>query len=87
MAATWALSQISRNLAPIEVPLAYIESHQYQQRAQAASTLGELGDPAAYAALASLLEDRNPMVQIAAAGAILRLDRSSGQVAGNRADY
>ena len=65
----------------------YVGSNQFQLRAQAASTLGELGDPIAYAALAKLLQDPNPLVQVAAAGAILRLDRPSQQVGRNRANY
>ena len=87
MAATWALAQIASGLAPIEVPMEYAGSNQFQLRAQAASTLGELGDPIAYAALAKLLQDPNPLVQVAAAGAILRLDRPSQQVGRNRANY
>lgn len=87
MAATWAMAQISPSLAPIEVPMAYIRSDRYQLRAQAASTLGELGDPAVYRTLASLLEDPNPLVQVAAAGAILRVDRSLEKVVRNRPNY
>ena len=87
MAATWALAQITPGLAPVEVPMEYVRSDQPQLRAQAASTLGELGDPMAYPTLASLLQDPNPLVQVAAAGAILRLDRPSQQVDRNRANY
>ena len=87
MAATWALAQIAPGLAPIEVPMLYVGSNQFQLRAQAASTLGELGDPMAYSTLAKLLGDPNPLVQVAAAGGILRLDRPSTEVGGNRANY
>ena len=87
MAATWALAQIASGLAPIEVPMEYAKSSQFQLRAQAASTLGELGDPMAFSILAELLQDANPLVQVAAAGAILRLDRPSQQVDRNRANY
>ena len=87
MAATWALAQIAADLAPIEIPQKYAKSDQFQLRAQAASTLGELGDPMAYPTLAALLQDPNPLVQVAAAGAILRLDRASHQVGRNRANY
>ena len=87
MAATWAMAQISPSFAPIEVPMAYIGSDQYQLRAQAASTLGELGDATVYRTLASLLEDPNPLVQVAAAGAILRVDRTLGKVVRNRPNY
>ncbi len=67
--------------------MAYIESDRYQLRAQAASTLGELGDPTVYPTLASLLEDPNPLVQVAAAGAILRVDRTLDKVVRNRPNY
>ncbi len=87
MAATWAMAQISPSFAPIEVPMAYIGSDRYQLRAQAASTLGELGDATVYRTLGSLLEDPNPLVQVAAAGAILRVDRTLDKVVRNRPNY
>ena len=87
MAATWALAQIATGLAPIEVPMEYVKSDRFQLRAQAASTLGELGDPMAYPTLAMLLQDPNPLVQVAAAGAILRLDQPSQEVDRNRTNY
>ena len=87
MAATWAMAQINPSFAPIEVPMAYVGSDQYQLRAQAASTLGELGDATVYRTLASLLGDPNPLVQVAAAGAILRVDRTLDKVVRNRPNY
>ena len=65
----------------------YVKSDRFQLRAQAASTLGELGDPMAYPTLATLLQDPNPLVQVAAAGAILRLDQPSQEVDRNRTNY
>ncbi len=47
----------------------------FQLRAQAASTLGEMGDTAVIPKLGALLHDQTPLVQVAAAGAILRLDQ------------
>ena len=87
MAATWAMAQINPSFAPIEVPMAYVGSDQYQLRAQAASTLGELGDATVYRTLASLLGDPNQLVQVAAAGAILRVDRTLDKVVRNRPNY
>ena len=42
-------------------------------RAQAALTLGGFRDPARLPMLAILLSDEDPMVQVAAAGAILQI--------------
>lgn len=75
MAATWALAKIRSSKAQTAVPMEYLENKQFQLRAQAASTLGEMGDPAVLPKLGALLQDPNPLVQIAAAGAILRLDQ------------
>ncbi|MHC4589981.1 MAG: HEAT repeat domain-containing protein [Planctomycetota bacterium] len=48
-----------------------------QLRAQAALTLGEIGDPAALPQLATLLDDASPLVQVAAAGGILQIESVS----------
>lgn len=75
LAATWALAKIRSGLAEMAVPMEYLVNERFQLRAQAASTLGEMGDPAALPKLGALLQDPHPLVQIAAAGAILRLDQ------------
>ena len=75
IAATWALAKIRSDLAQTSVPMEYLENELFQLRAQAASTLGVMGDPAVLPKLGALLEDPHPLVQIAAAGAILRLDQ------------
>ncbi|MCH8822929.1 MAG: HEAT repeat domain-containing protein [Planctomycetes bacterium] len=75
MAATWALAKIRSGLAQTSVPMEYLENELFQLRAQAASTLGVMGDPAVLPKLGALLQDPHPLVQIAAAGAILRLDQ------------
>ncbi|MHC5007304.1 MAG: HEAT repeat domain-containing protein [Planctomycetota bacterium] len=77
MAATWALAHIDPDQAPMEVPLEYVADPLFQLRAQAAHTLGEIGDPAALPRLATLLDDENPLVQVAAAGGILRIETRS----------
>ena len=77
MAATWAMAKIDPAQAPIEVPLAYLASDRYQLRAQAAHTLAQIGDPTSLPRLAGLMDDQNPMVRVAAAGAILAMTRPS----------
>ena len=74
IAATWALAKIRSGLAQMSVPMEYLVNERFQLRAQAASTLGEMGDPAALPNLGALLQDSHPLVQIAAAGAILKFD-------------
>jgi HEAT repeat protein len=83
MAATWALAHIEPTEAPMEVPLEYVADPLLQLRSQAALTLGEIGDPAALPHLATLLDDENPLVQVAAAGGILRIE-SRSPTGGNR---
>ena len=77
MTAVWALAQIDPSQAPLEVPLEYVADPQFQLRAQAALTLGEIGDPAALPRLATLLDDNSPLVQVAAASGILRIEQRS----------
>jgi HEAT repeat protein len=74
MTAVWALAQIDPAQAALDVPLEYVGDPQYQLRTQAALTLGEIGDPAALPHLAELLDDPSPLVQVAAAGAILQIE-------------
>ena len=73
MAATWGLAHIDPALASIEVPLEYVSSDEYQLRFQAAMTLGEIGNPGSLATLSTMMSDENPLVQVAAATAILQI--------------
>ena len=73
MAATWALARINPARAPIDVPLSYIDSRQGQLRAQAALTLGEIVSQASVRPLGMLLKDPDPLVQVAAASALLKI--------------
>jgi HEAT repeat protein len=73
MAATQALTQIDPGRVMIEVPLTYVGSAYYQQRQQAALTLGKIGNPAALPVLQGLMADPNPLVQVAAAGGVVRI--------------
>lgn len=72
MAATIAVSRIDRTRTPYEVPRAYIRSTHAPLRAQAALTLGFTHHPDVLADLGQMLSDPAPIVQVAAAGAILR---------------
>ncbi len=73
MAATWALARIKPGRAPIDVPLSYADSQQAQLRAQAALTLGEIVSGASVRPLEVLLRDPDPLVQVAAASALLKI--------------
>ncbi len=48
-------------------------SGEYQVRFQAAMTLGEIGKPGSLAKLSTMMSDENPLVQLAAASAILQI--------------
>lgn len=73
MAATWALAHIDPARTTTEVPMEYVTSTQYQLRVQAALTLGEIGDSASLGVLTTMLADGNPLVQVAAASAVLQV--------------
>jgi len=73
MAATWALAGISPDLAEPAVPMEYVTSPMYPLRVQAALTLGKIGREASLPTLESMLGDENPLVQVAAATAILQI--------------
>lgn len=80
MAAALAVALIQPQRTLIEVPVSYTNSPRAEQRAQAAYTLGAMGggDKASMVALSHLsrlLNDPHPQVQVAAAGAILRLQK------------
>ncbi len=73
MAATWGLAHIDPAIASIEVPMEYVTSEEYQLRFQAALTLGEIGNSGSLPTLSSMMRDVNPLVQVAAASAILQI--------------
>jgi len=78
MAATMAIAQLEPTKAPLGVPAGQVGSTRFEQRAQAAHTISEIagnkGAPnsATLPYLSRLLNDANPVVQVAAAGGILR---------------
>lgn len=81
MAATQALTEIDRARADLNIPLRYAVDEQYQIRAQAAAVMGRIGNPAALPTLQQLLYDPNPLVQVSAAGGILRIAAPSSTLA------
>jgi HEAT repeat protein len=84
MAAAMALAQIDptrardpqRRPTAVDVTLQYIHSADYRLRAQAATTLGVIGDTSTLPQLTRLMSDENSIVQVAAAGAVLRFPLS-----------
>lgn len=74
MACAMALAQLGR---PVEVAWIseYFSSARPELRQQAALALGEIGGEESMAHLQRLLEDENPLVQVAAAGSVLKLER------------
>jgi HEAT repeat protein len=75
MAAAAALAQIDPRNAHPNIPLEYINNADAQIRAQAATTLGIIGDRRTLPQLAQLMDDPNPLVQVAASGAVLTIDK------------
>ncbi|NNF42817.1 MAG: HEAT repeat domain-containing protein [Phycisphaerales bacterium] len=73
IAAAQAVARIDPDRSPTQVPLGYLIHDHYALRAQAANALGWMGDPVTLPRLAALLDDPNALVQVAAAGAIVRL--------------
>ncbi len=73
LAAVLALAQIAAELSIPQIPIEYLGHRRAEVRAQAAAALGWAGDAASLDPLAATLEDRNALVQVASAGAILRI--------------
>ncbi len=82
MAATMALAELGAD-APVTVPLRFASSRDFQQRAQAAVTLGAIQTSGSAQALRQLLTDSNPLVQICAAGGVLRQAATHRQARGD----
>ncbi|MHC5113382.1 MAG: HEAT repeat domain-containing protein [Planctomycetota bacterium] len=82
LAALQAIAQMDAARAPADVALEYIGNERFELRMQAAVTLGWMRDPVLLPRLSLMLEDPNPLVQVAAAGAILRTTRPMAAGAG-----
>ena len=57
---------------PTQIVLDYMSNDRPDLRAQAAVAMGWIRDPIALPSLSAMMGDANPLVQVAAAGAILR---------------
>jgi len=77
MAAALAIARIDPAQSPMNVPRGYVASPLPGLRAQAALTLGMTGRPEVLEDLGPLLSDPEPLVQVSAAGAILRVQADS----------
>jgi len=73
LAAVQGLAQIDPARAPAPLAVPFLAHDRYDVRQQAAITLGWVGDRAYLPNLSALLNDPNALVQVAAAGAILRV--------------
>ena len=78
LAATLAIAQINPNHVPLEVVAEYVDNDRFEIRAQAAYTLGAIGGQKALPHLVKLLNDDNPLVQVAAAGGVVQQDIETG---------
>jgi len=75
MAAALALAQINPDRAPAAVPLEYARSERPELRMQSALTLGAIEDPQSRKPVLTMLGDQHPLVQVAAAGAVLEMQQ------------
>ncbi len=85
MAATLAVAQIEPTQAPIQVPMLFLDSDRPGLRMQAALTLGFIGGAQAEKAVLRLMDDEDPLVQVASAGAVLQMQSRQGGFARGRA--
>jgi HEAT repeat protein len=80
LVAATAVAEITPSRMPTELVLQFSSSQEPHLRAQCAVALGVQGNQLSLGPLALLLKDRDPLVQIAAAGAILRIDNEDSMV-------
>lgn len=78
LAAAMAVAMMENGRGPLDVPMAYVGADAFPLRAQAATTLGWFveppeGGPVVLPTLTTMLGDRNSLVQVAAAGGVLRV--------------
>jgi len=76
LVAATAVAEIAPHRMPTDIVLRYSSSQEPRLRAQCAVALGTQGNQLSLGPLTLLLKDRDPLVQIAAAGAILRIDNA-----------
>jgi len=74
--AATALAEIAPDRVPMEPVLRFTSSDSAALRSQCATTIGIQGNQLNLGPLALMLKDHDPIVQISAAGAVLRIDNS-----------
>ena len=74
LVASTAIAEIAPDKVPTEIVLRFTSSKLSKLRAQSATTLGIQGNQVNLGPLAQMMKDSDPLVQIAASGAVLRID-------------
>ena len=80
LVAATALAEIDPARVPLELILRFTSNDSANLRSQCATVLGAQGNQLSLGPLAILLKDIDPLVQIAAAGAVLRIDNGESVV-------
>ena len=80
LVAAAALAEIAPDRVPMKLVLRFTSSESSSLRSQCATVLGIHGNSLSLGPLALLLTDLDPFVQIAAAGAIIRIDNGDSMV-------
>ena len=80
LVAATALAEIDPDRMPLEPVLRFTTSNSSQLRSQCAVALGANGNQLSLGPLALMMEDSDPIVQISAAGAVLRINNPDSVV-------
>ena len=80
LVAATALAEIDPDRVPMDLVLRFTSNESANLRSQCATVLGAQGNQLSLGPLAILLKDIDPLVQIAAAGAVLRIDNGDSVV-------
>lgn len=80
LVAAAALAEIDPDRVPLQLVLRFTSSESASLRSQCATVLGIQGNSLSLGPLALLLKDIDPFVQIAAAGAVIRIDNGDSIV-------
>ena len=80
LVAAAALAEIDPDRVPMKLVLRFTSSESSSLRSQCATVLGIHGNSLSLGPLALLLKDIDPFVQIAAAGAVIRIDNGDSMV-------
>ncbi len=80
LVAAAALAEIDPDRVPMDLVLRFTSSESASLRSQCATVLGIQGNSLSLGPLALLLKDIDPFVQIAAAGAVIRIDNGDSMV-------